>query len=329
MQLAHPQLLWLFLVYVPLIVWYILKQREAQPSMSLSSTSAFAHLPGTWKRYLRHFLFVLRLAAVGCLVIVLARPQQRDKWHTSTTEGTDIVIALDISSSMYAKDFDPNRFEAAKEVATRFINGRENDNIGLVIFAGESLTGLPMTGDRAQLVNYLANLKIGDLEDGTAIGEGIITSLNRLRDGNAKSKSIILITDGTNNRGLATPVEAAQAAAELGVKIYSIGVGTNGMALVPVSTDYLGRPVYEKQKVEINENDLRQVASVTGGKYFRATDNSSLDDVFTEIDALEKTTLDVKNFSHTEDHYMLWAWLAFGLFALELLLRYLYLRSIP
>ena len=172
MQLAHPQLLWLFLVYVPLIVWYILKQREAQPSMSLSSTSAFAHLPGTWKRYLRHFLFVLRLAAVGCLIIVLARPQQRDKWHTSTTEGTDIVIALDISSSMYAKDFDPNRFEAAKEVATRFINGRENDNIGLVIFAGESLTGLPMTGDRAQLVNYLANLKIGDLEDGTAIGEG-------------------------------------------------------------------------------------------------------------------------------------------------------------
>lgn len=329
MQLAHPHLLWLFLIFIPLIAWYILRQRDAHPAMSLSSTTAFTRLPGTWKRYLRHVLFALRLAAVGCLIIVLARPQLKDKWSTTSTEGTDIVIALDISSSMYAKDFDPTRFEAAKAVAARFIQGRENDNIGLVIFAGESLTGLPMTGDRAQLINYLASLSIGDLEDGTAIGEGIITSLNRLRDGKAKSKSIILITDGTNNRGLATPGEAARAAAELGVKIYSIGVGTNGMALAPVNFDYANRPVYARQKVEFNEDALRDVAKVTGGRYFRATDNSSLQDIFEEIDALEKTQLDVKNFSHTEDHYMLWAWLAFGLFALEMLLRYVYLRPIP
>lgn len=329
MQLAHPKLLWLLLVYIPLIAWYVLRQRNSHPTIALSSTSAFNQLPGTWKRYLRHFAFALRLAAIGCLIVVLARPQLRDKWSTSTTEGTDIVIALDISSSMYARDFEPNRFEAAKTMASQFISGRENDNIGLVIFAGESLTGMPMTGDRVQLMNYLSGLEIGLLDDGTAIGEGILTSLNRLREGKAKSKSVILITDGTNNRGLATPGEAARAAQEMGIKIYAIGVGTNGMALVPVDRDMAGRLVYERQKVEINEDALREVASVTGGQYFRATDNNSLSDIFDAIDALEKTQLDVKNFSHTEDHYMMWAWLAFGFFALELLLRYVFLRPIP
>lgn len=322
-------MLWLLLVLVPLTVWYILKQRDSMPALSVSSTSPFNRLPRTRKNLVRHALFVLRLGAIACLIVVLARPQLRDRWHTSSTEGTDIVIALDVSSSMYAKDFDPSRFEAAKTVASQFIGARENDNIGLVIFAGESLTGMPMTGDRVALINYLSGLEIGVLEDGTAIGEGIVTAVNRLRDGKAKSKSIILITDGTNNRGLATPGEAARVAAEMGIKIYSIGVGTNGSALVPVSFDYANRPVYEMQKVEINEDALRDVASATGGRYFRATDNNSLQEVFAEIDALEKTTLDVKNFSHTEDHYLLWAWLAFGLFALELVLRYLYLRPIP
>lgn len=312
MQFAHPHIFWLFLLFVPLTVWYVMRRRDSHPTLSISTTSPFSQMPRTWKTYLRHALFVLRLAAIGCLIVVLARPQLKDRWHTTSTEGTDIVIALDISSSMYAKDFEPNRFEAAKNVAARFIQGRENDNIGLVIFAGESLTGMPMTGDRAQLINYLNTLEIGDLEDGTAIGEGIITSLNRLRDGKAKSKSIILITDGTNNRGLATPGEAARAAAEMGVKIYSIGVGTNGMALVPVGLDYANRPVYERQQVEFNEAALKDVASVTNGRYFRAVDNTSLSEVFNEIDALEKTQLDVKNFSHTEDHYMIWAWLAFG-----------------
>lgn len=328
MQLAHPQLLWLFLVFVPMIVWYVMRQRDAHPSLSISSTSPFASMPRSWKQYLRHFMFVLRLGAIGCLIIVLARPQMKDKWSTSSTEGTDIVLSLDISGSMYARDFEPSRVDAAKAVAARFIQGRESDNIGLVIFAGESLTGMPMTVDRAQLLSYLEGIQIGMLEDGTAIGDGIATSLNRLKEGKAKSKSIILLTDGSNNTGVVAPLSAAEVAKEMGVKIYTIGIGTNGMAPYPVQNRF-GRIEYQPQKVEIDEATLKAIAANTGGKYFRATDNQALEQVFSEIDALEKTQMDVKVFSHTEDNYMLWAWLAFGLFALEMLLRYLFLRPIP
>ncbi len=328
MQLAHPQLLWLFLVFVPMIIWYVMRQRDAHPSMSISTTSPFAAMPRSWKQYLRHFLFVLRLGALGCLIIVLARPQMKDKWSTSSTEGTDIVLSLDISGSMYARDFEPSRVDAAKAVAARFIQGRESDNIGLVIFAGESLTGMPMTVDRAQLLGYLDGVQIGMLEDGTAIGDGIATSLNRLKEGKAKSKSIILLTDGSNNTGVVAPLSAAEVAKEMGVKIYTIGIGTNGMAPYPVQNPF-GRIEYQPQKVEIDEATLKSIASNTGGKYFRATDNRALEQIFSEIDALEKTQMDVKVFSHTEDNYMLWAWLAFGLFAFEMLLRYLFLRPIP
>lgn len=305
-----------------------MRQRDSYPSMALSSTSPFAAMPRSWKQYLRHFLFILRLGALGCLIIVLARPQMKDKWSTSSTEGTDIVLALDISGSMYARDFEPSRVDAAKAVAARFIQGRESDNIGLVIFAGESLTGMPMTVDRAQLLNYLEGVQIGMLEDGTAIGDGIATSLNRLKEGKAKSKSIILLTDGSNNTGVVAPVSAAKVAEEMGVKIYTIGIGTNGMAPYPVQNPF-GRIEYQPQKVEIDEATLKSIAANTGGKYFRATDNRALEEVFAEIDALEKTQMDVKVFSHTEDNYMLWAWLAFGLFAFEMLLRYLFLRPIP
>ena len=328
MQLAHPQLLWLFLVFVPMIIWYVMRQRDAHPSMSISTTSPFAAMPRSWKQYLRHFLFVLRLGALGCLIIVLARPQMKDKWSTSSTEGTDIVLSLDISGSMYARDFEPSRVDAAKAVAARFIQGRESDNIGLVIFAGESLTGMPMTVDRAQLLGYLDGVQIGMLVDGTAIGDGIATSLNRLKEGKAKSKSIILLTDGSNNTGVVAPLSAAEVAKEMGVKIYTIGIGTNGMAPYPVQNPF-GRIEYQPQKVEIDEATLKSIASNTGGKYFRATDNRALEQIFSEIDALEKTQMDVKVFSHTEDNYMLWAWLAFGLFAFEMLLRYLFLRPIP
>lgn len=321
-------MLWLLTLLVPVIVWYILRQRNAHPSLAVSSMSAFAAMPRSWKQYLRHFLFVLRLGAMACIIVVLARPQVSDRWSSSSTEGTDIVLALDISSSMYARDFKPSRVDAAKAVAARFIQGRESDNLGLVIFAGESLTGMPMTIDRAQLLSYLDGVQIGMLDDGTAIGDGIATSLNRLKEGKAKSKSIILLTDGSNNTGVVAPVTAAEVAKEMGVKIYAIGVGTNGMAPYPVQNPF-GRIEYVQQKVEIDEATLRTIASETGGKYFRATDNNSLEEVFAEIDALEKTTMDVKVFSHTEDNYMLWAWLAFGLFALELVLRYLFLRPIP
>ena len=327
MQFAHPSFLWLFAIYIPLVAWYVLRQRKAHPSMGLSSLSAFASLPVSWKQYLRHFLFVLRLAAIGCLIVVLARPQLKDNWRTTSTEGTDIVLALDVSGSMLARDFQPNRMEAAKAVASKFVQGREADNIGLVIFAGESLTGVPMTVDRGQLLNYIDGISMEMLEDGTAIGDGIATSLNRLKEGKAKSRSIILL-DGSNNTGVVAPLDAAAVAKELGVRIYTIGVGTNGNAPYP-SYDMFGKIVYTPQPVVIDENTLKGIADLTGGKYFRATGNRALEEVFAEIDALEKTQMDVKVFSHTEDDYMLWAWLAFGLFALEMILRYLFLRPIP
>lgn len=328
MHFAHPHFLWTLLILVPLIVWYVLRLRNSHATMALSTTAPFANLPRTWKQYLRHVLFALRLATLACLIVVMARPQERDSWRTTSTEGTDIVLALDVSSSMMARDFDPDRFEAAKNVAASFISGRESDNIGIVVFAGESLTGVPMTVDRAQLLQYLQNLSMNVLEDGTAIGDGIATSLNRLKEGKAKSKSIILLTDGSNNTGVVAPVTASEVAKELGVKIYTIGIGTNGTAPYPVRT-LSGRIEFQPQPVVIDENTLRTIADSTGGKYFRATGNKVLNDVFAEIDALEKTQMDVRHFSHTEDNYMIWAWFALGFFILEILLRYTVLRTIP
>lgn len=238
------------------------------------------------------------------------------------------MIAMDISSSMLARDFNPDRLEAAKSVAAKFVSGREDDNIGVVVFAGESLTGVPMTVDRSQLLGYINSINMNMLEDGTAIGDGIATSLNRLKEGKAKSKSIILLTDGSNNTGVVTPLDATRVAQELGVKIYTIGIGTNGEAPSPMLNEF-GRMVFAPQKVVIDEATLRTVAESTGGKYFRATGNKVLQQVFDEIDALEKTQMDVRHFSHTEDNYMLWAWLAFAFVALELLLRYTVVRTMP
>lgn len=328
MQFAHPNFLWALLVLVPMIAWYLLKQRNSHATMAISSTKAFAKLPRSWKQYLRHVLFVLRCVAVACLIVVLARPQAHDNWRTTSTEGTDIVIALDVSSSMMARDFEPDRFVAAKNVAAKFISGRESDNIGIVIFAGESLTGVPMTVDRTQLLQYLQNLNMNMLEDGTAIGDGIATSLNRLKEGKAKSKSIILLTDGSNNTGVVAPVTASEVAKELGVKIYTIGVGTNGTAPYPTRT-MTGRIEYTPQPVVIDEATLKTIADNTGGKYFRATGNRVLEDVFKEIDTLEKTQMDVRHFSHTEDFYLPWALIALACLILELGLRYTVLRSIP
>ena len=328
MHFAHPHFLWTLLILVPLTVWYVLRLRNSHATMSLSTTTPFAHLPRTWKQYLRHVLFALRMATLACLIVVMARPQERDSWRTTSTEGTDIVIALDVSSSMMARDFDPDRFEAAKAVAANFISGRESENFGFVVFAGESLNGVPMTVDRAQLLQYLQNLSMNVLEDGTAIGDGIATSLNRLKEGKAKSKSIILLTDGSNNTGVVAPVTASEVAKELGVKIYTIGIGTNGTAPYPTRT-LSGRIEFQPQPVVIDEATLRTIADSTGGKYFRATGNRVLEEVFAEIDTLEKTQMDVRHFSHTEDNYMLWAWIAFACFAIEAVLRYTVLRTIP
>lgn len=329
MSFANPQYLWLFLVYIPIILWYIKKQRVAEPTLKVSTLLPFEKVGTSWKAYLRHVLFVMRLMAIGCLIIILSRPQTYDRWSTSETEGTDIVIALDVSTSMLARDFKPDRFEAAKDVASQFISGRESDNIGMVIFAGESFTLVPMTTDKTVLLNYIQDISMGMLEDGTAIGDGIATSINRIKNGKAKSKSIILLTDGSNNTGVVAPLTAAEIAKNLGIKIYTIGVGSNGEALYPVGMNYYGKMEYQKLPVVIDEGTLRSVASMTGGKYYRATSKNVLKEIFKDIDQLEKTQLDVKNYSHTEDDYMKWAVLLFMLVGLEVLLRYTVLRHIP
>jgi Ca-activated chloride channel family protein len=273
-------------------------------------------------------MFFVRLAAIAALIVVLARPQTRDRWSSTSTEGTDIVIALDLSTSMLARDFKPDRFEAAKQVAAQFVAGRESDNIGVVIFAGEAFTAVPMTTDRALLVNYINDIRMGMLEDNTAIGDGLATAINRIKEGKAKSKSIILLTDGSNNTGIVAPATAAEIARKYGIKVYTIGIGRNGMAPYPTENEF-GRIEYVNMPVVIDEATLQSIASTTGGRYFRATDNNVLSDIFQEIDALEKTAIDVRNFTHTEDNFLPWALLAFALLAFELLMRTTILRSLP
>ena len=328
MQLANPQYLWLFLLFIPLIVWYVLKQRNARPTMGISSLGAFAGRSMPLRALLRHALFALRLAALSCLIIILARPQTRDSWHTSATEGTDIVVSLDVSGSMLTRDLKPDRIEAAKKMASQFINGRPDDNIGLVVFAGEAVTGMPMTVDHGALTSYISGVNANMLPDGTAIGDGIATAINRIKEGKARSKSIILLTDGTNNTGLVGPEQAAEIAKAEKIKIYTIGIGTNGTAPTPVM-DESGRISFRPEKVVIDEATLQTVAKTTGGKYFRATNNHSLMNIFAEIDKMEKTRMDISRFSHTEDYYMPWAWLLLGFFCLELLMRYTVLRTMP
>ncbi|MDE7473520.1 MAG: VWA domain-containing protein [Muribaculaceae bacterium] len=331
MQFAHPFILWFIpLVLIPIIVWYVFQHRHMNPAMHVSTTVPFAQLGRPFKHYIRHAIFGMRLIALAALIVALARPVSHDSWRESTTEGTDIVLAMDISTSMLARDFDPDRLGAAKQVATQFVNGRENDNMGLVIFAGESLTGVPMTTDRATLTNYIESLNFNMLEDGTAIGDGLATAINRIKDGQAKSKSIILLTDGSNNTGNVAPLTAAEIAHQLGIKVYTIGIGTNGNAMMP-TIDYFGRMTYTPQPVVIDEATLQEISQMTGGRYFRATDNKVLKQVFDEIDTLEKTVIDVRNFSHTEDSPLTF-WLiglALALVALDILLRHTVMRSIP
>lgn len=330
MNLAHPGYLWLFLLFIPLIAWYVWSQRKANPSMRMSSISAFKGLSTSWKVYVKHFSFVLKLAALSCLIIILCRPQTYDKWSMSDTEGTDIVMAIDISASMLSRDLQPDRLEAAKKVASDFVAKRESDNIGLVIFAGEGFTLLPMTTHQATLLNTIHEISINMLDaDGTAIGDGIATAINRIKDGKAKSKSIILLTDGTNNSGVVAPLTAAEIAQKEGIRIYTIGLGTRGTAETPYAQGFGGELLYKPIPVTIDEESLKKVAQMTGGKYFRATDNDVLTSIFNEIDKLEKTKIDVKNFTNTQDNYMPWAWALLLLVLLNLTISYTVLRRIP
>ena len=328
MIFAHPSYFLLLLLLIPMIGWYIWKLRKSQASMQLSSSSGFDKAPNTYKVYLRHLPFVLRMGALVFLVIALARPQTTDNWNTSTTEGIDIMMSLDISSSMLAQDLRPNRMEAAKDVAAAFINGRPTDNIGLVVFSAESFTQCPLTTDHTILLNLLKDVHIGMIEDGTAIGHGLVTAVTRLRDSQAKSKIVILLTDGTNNRGEIAPVTAAEIAKVFGIRVYTIAVGTMGMAPYPIPLPGGGVRL-EDRLVEIDEQTLTQIAQITGGLYFRATDNKSLKEIYAEIDQLEKTKMSVQEYSQKQEEFVFFALLGLLLLLLELLLKYTVLKNIP
>lgn len=325
MMLLHPYLLLLFLIYLPLIFWYIRKWRNGDPSIGVSTIAPFRKMRARWKVMLMHFNFLLELVTIGAIIIALCRPQTHDSLRESNIEGTDIILALDISSSMLATDLQPNRFESAKSVAQKFVGQRSNDNIGLVAFSGESLSLMPLTSDKASVVNAIENIKMGALNDGTAIGDGLASAINRLVSGQAKSKSIILLTDGTNNAGDVAPVTAAQIAKQKGIKIYTIGVGTNGSIQIMDPYGFSSTTMETK----IDEETLRNIAAITDGKYFRATDSRMLREVFAEIDSLEKTKLNVNTYTQTEDNFMPWVWLALCAFGLFMLIRYTILRRIP
>lgn len=325
MKLLHPGLLFLLLVLVPLIAWYIWKWRNSNPAVGLSSIRPFAKVPVSWKVWVMHFCFALRLIAIAAIIVALCRPQRHDGQSTSRVEGTDIVLALDISTSMLATDLTPTRFQAAKDVAQKFVSQRPDDNIGLVVFAGESLSLMPLTNDKASVINAIRSVEMGSLPDGTAIGDGLSSAINRLVSGKAKSKSIILLTDGTNNAGDVAPATAAQIARQKGIRIYTIGVGTNGSIAI---TDPYGFST-TTMETKIDEGILKEIARMTNGKFFRATDSKMLGEVFSEINTLEKSILDVNKFVRTEEAFMPWIWIALGALAFQMLLRYTILRRIP
>jgi len=324
---ANPGFLYLLAILIPLIIWYLLKLRDSQATLQVSSIEGLRKAPRTWKHILKHGMFVLRVIAIALLIIVLARPQSTDRWQNVSTEGIDILIALDISSSMLARDFQPNRLEASKDVAIEFISGRPNDRIGLVIFSGESFTQCPLTTDHAVVINLFKDVRSGMIEDGTAIGMGLATSVNRMKDSNAKSKVIILLTDGVNNKGAIAPMTAAEIANTFGIRVYTIGVGSEGIAPYPVQTPY-GIQL-QNMEVQIDEEILKNIADMTKGKYFRATNNQKLIEIYQEIDQLEKTKIDVTEFSKKKEEYLSFLLLA-GIFLLsELLLKNTVLRNIP
>ena len=328
MVFANPTYLYLLLLLIPLIGWYIYKLSKSQASMQVSSSEVF-QLPEarSWKIYLRHVPFLLRMVLIALLIVVLARPQSTNSWQNSSTEGIDIMLAMDISSSMLAQDLKPNRLEAAKDVAASFINGRQNDNIGLVVFAAESFTQCPLTTDHTVLLNLFKDIQPGIIQDGTSIGLGLANAVSRIKDSQAKSKVIILLTDGGNNAGEIAPVTASEIAKTFGVRVYTIGVGTQGEAPYPFQTAFGIQ--YQNVPVEIDEPTLKQIAATTGGQYFRATDNASLKAIYEEIDQMEKTKISVQEFSKKQEEYMQWALLVLLLLLVEVLLKNTLLRNIP
>lgn len=328
MTFLHPELLWLLLLLPALLIIYIVWRRRQHASLRVPSLLFLRDMRGGLRVYLRHTLFALRLLALGLIIVALARPQSSSSWSEDRVEGIDIMLTMDISTSMLAMDFQPNRVEAAKEVAMRFIANRPNDNIGLVVFAGESFTACPLTQDHATLINRLREMTPGMIEDQTAIGSGLATAISRLKDSKTKSKVIILLTDGANNTGNISPKMAADLAKTFGISIYTIGVGSGaGEAPYPIQTA-LG-VVVRNMPVDLDEPTMRQIADVSGGAYFRATDNESLSAIYQKIDQLEKTKLSTRNYHTTYEEFFVFVLAAALLLLLEFVLRSTVLRTNP
>lgn len=329
MFFANISYLLLFIPLIGYVVWYLIKGKSMKPSMKVSTINPFGKGIKSYRNRILHLPFILRILTLSMVIIVLARPQSSDSWEENDIEGIDIMLATDVSTSMLAMDLKPNRIEAAKDVAAQFVSSRKNDNIGLTIFAGESFTQCPLTIDHAVMLNMLNAVKCdialnGIIEDGTAIGMGIANGVSRLKDSKAKSKVIILLTDGSNNSGEISPEAAAEIAKEFGIRIYTIGVGTNSeTAPFPYGDQVVNVPV------EIDEATLRKIAEITNGKYYRATSKESLSEIYSEIDKLERTKLHARQFSAYNEEYQIFALIALLSLLFEIVLRNTVLRKIP
>ncbi len=328
-QFSEKHWFWLMLVIPFMITWYIWRLKKLEGEINYSSFSLLKGIKSSNKAMFRHSLFVLRIFAFAFLIAALARPQSRSSWKDTKTEGIDIVISLDVSLSMLAKDFKPNRLEVAKEVIVEFVDARPNDRIGLVIFGGEVFTQCPLTNDHKVLKNMFSQIKAGMLDQGTAIGLGLAGAVARIKESKAKSKVIIFISDGVNNVGEISPLTAGELAKTYGLRVYCIGVGSKGKALQPVAIYAQGEYEYDYVDVEIDEKVMTEISDITGGKYFRATNKESLKNIYQEIDKMEKTIISEKSFSNKAEHFLPFACAAAILLLLEFILRFTVFRILP
>ncbi len=324
---ANPEFFWLLLLLPLMLLWYWFWNKKSQANVTFSTTIAFKKTK-SWSDALYHLLFVLRMIAIALIVVALARPQTHsENAKTKITDGIDIVMAIDVSASMLSQDLKPNRFEALKKVASQFVKDRPNDRIGLVIYAGESYTKTPVTTDKSIILNALSEITYGQIEDGTARGMGLATAVNRLKESKAKSRVIILLTDGVNNTGFIDPQTAAELAAEYGIKVYTVGIGTNGMALSPYALNADGSIIYRMQQVDIDEPLMKKIAQVTKGRYFRATNNQKLQQIYDEINQMETTKIEEFKYTEVDEKFRWWVLVAGVLLLLEFVLKHTLLRN--
>lgn len=328
-QFAEKHWFWLMLLFPLMITWYIWRLKKHEGELNYSSFTLFKGIGSSSKAKARHSLFILRILGLALIISALARPQSRSSWKNTRTEGIDIVISLDVSLSMLAKDFKPNRMEVAKEVIVNFIDARPNDRIGLVLFGGEVFTQCPLTNDHKVLKNMFPQIKAGSLDQGTAIGLGLAGAVARIKDSKAKSKVIILVSDGVNNVGEISPITAGELAKTYGIRVYCIGVGSKGKALQPVAIYAQGEYEYDYVDVDVDDKTMTQIAEYTGGRYFRATNKESLVSVYQEIDKMEKTIVSEKSFSNKAEHFLPLALAAAIILLLEFILRYTVFKAVP